>query len=266
MQKPVDSLSGWPLNWRDVSSAKELKVAILSTDHRPTNREVDPMPDSIDIRTCRPRPTLLTRLAACVICLEIAALAGTAEARTIKNAELDYTLVVPDSLEEVTPNPGMLATFVRYDPARGIPDMVVSIKRMHGVLGRKHFDPSKAPIRGVSGASVRQQKWKGFDIDVLEGEVSQGGVMMSLRGAQIPLRTEAIQLGVLVPVGKEAEADALLSELLAGLDGPSNWLTDEQRSEQIGEAVGGMVVLAVLLFFGIRSWRKRRRGNGISTP
>ncbi len=229
-----------------------------------TKLGVDPMPGSIDMPTCRWRPVLSTRLATCVLCLALATLAGTAEARTIKNAELNYTLVVPDSLKEVTPYPGMVATFVRSDPARGIPDLVVSIKRMHGVLGRKHFDPSKAPIPGVSGARVRQQKWKGFDIDVLEGEVSQGGVYMSLRGAEIPLKTEAIQLGVFVPVGKEAEADALLSELLAGLDGPSNWLTDEQWSEQIGQAVGGMVVLAILLFFAIRVWRKRRRGSGTS--
>jgi hypothetical protein len=143
------------------------------------------------------------------------------------------------------------------DPAQGIPDAVVIIGRMHGVLGRKHFDPSKAPIPGVSDARIRQQKWKTFDIDVIEGHVSQGGIRMSVRAAQIPLKPEAIQLVVLVPVGKEAEADALLTELLAGLDGPSNWLTDYEWSESIGQVVACIVVLTIAPLFV--AWRKRFR-------
>jgi len=64
-------------------------------------------------------------------------------------------------------------------------------------------------------------------------------------------------------VGKEAQADALLSELLAGLDGQSNWLTDDERAYRLGRAVGQLAIFGALLVggivFGVRSWRRRSR-------
>ena len=80
----------------------------------------------------------------------LAALVGHVDARTVKNAELNYTLVVPDRLQQITPQAGMVDAFATSDPSKGMPDAVVTITRLHGTLGREHLDASKTPIPGVS--------------------------------------------------------------------------------------------------------------------
>jgi len=86
---------------------------------------------------------------------------------------------------------------------------------------------------------------------------------MATRMAQVPLKGEAIQVGVAVPLGKEDLADALLSELLAGLDGSSNWLTDEEREDRLARNLGRLtawaVALVVIFVLVIRAYRKRSR-------
>jgi hypothetical protein len=186
-------------------------------------------------------------------------LVGRLDARTIRNDELNYTLVVPDRLRQLVPKPGMVDLFGTSDPEQGMPDALVSIAGMHGIIGRESLDPSKVRIPGVPGARVRKQNWKEFQIDVIEAEVKTGGATAVIRGAQVPLRHEAIQLTVAVPQGKEREADALLAELLAGLDGPSNWLTDDKRWELVGNVSVGLAVLAVAIGIALRARRMRRR-------
>jgi hypothetical protein len=92
-------------------------------------------------------------------------------------------------------------------------------------------------------------------------DVAQGDIHMCERGAQVPLRNEAIQVNVAALAGKEAEADALLGELLAGLDGQTNWLTDEERGARLGEGLAKMAIwiglLAVGITAGYRALRKR---------
>jgi len=199
------------------------------------------------------------RKIACAMLVVLAAVVGRADARTIKNADLNYTLVVPDRLQQITPQVGMVDAFATSDPSKGMPDAAVSITRMHGTIGREHLDASKTPIPGVSGAHIRQQRWKTFDIDVVEGEVRQGDVRIAVRGAQVPLKGEAIVINVAVPVGKEAQADALLSEVLAGLDGPSNWLTAEERGERLGSGIARMAIIGAVLVVGILALRRRFR-------
>ncbi len=84
--------------------------------------------------------------------------------------------------------------------------------------------------------------------------MTQGDVRVAVRGAQVPLKGEAIQVAVTVPQGKDAQADALLSELLAGLDGPSNWLPAEAPEwlNLLGGVLGvGLVGLVGALVVGL---------------
>jgi hypothetical protein len=184
--------------------------------------------------------------------------------RTIKNAALNFTLEVPDRLQAVNgPGGDTIEAFATSDPAQGPPDLTATVFRLHGTIGREHLDPSKAGRMppGVKCVGVRQQKWKSFNIDVLEMEVTQGDIHMVVRGAQVPLRNEAIQLNIGAPIGKEAEADALLTELLAGLDGPTNWLTDDQRWERLGRATPFALILLIGIVYVIWARLKRRRSS-----
>ncbi len=184
--------------------------------------------------------------------LIVAALAPSADGSTmITHAGLDFKLDVPEKLKSIAPPADVVAALVTANPDEGSPYFVVTTTRLHGMIGREHLDPSKVHLPGGKAVRVRQQKWKSFDIDVLEGEVEQEGVQMSVLGARIPLRNEAIQLNVTGPRGKEAEAQSLLTELLAGLDGPSNWLTDNERWGRLGQALGQATIYGLVLLIGI---------------
>jgi hypothetical protein len=190
----------------------------------------------------------------------VAAVAGPSEGRTVTNQELNYTLVVPDWLQPIATSPAMPAIFAAYatsDPSEGLPDVWVTVARLGGIIGQGHLDPTKIP--GITGVKVFQRKWKTFDLEVFEGHLATGGLRVTSWGAQIPLRREAIQINVCVPEGKEARADALLGELLAGLDGPSNWLSDTDRAERLGELTVYVAVLVIAVIVVIRARRRRSR-------
>jgi hypothetical protein len=71
--------------------------------------------------------------------------AAQAYGRSIKNAELGFTLVLPDRLQPVAGSGGdTVAAFATSDPALEIPDLTGSVFRMRGTIGREHLDPSKA--------------------------------------------------------------------------------------------------------------------------
>ena len=104
---------------------------------------------------------------------------------------------------------------------------------------------------------LRREKWKSFDIEVLVG-VAQQEPGIAVLVAQVPLKRQAIQVAVTAPLARQAELLSLLRTLLASLDGPSNWLTDKERSLSAGKAVGGLVVMLGLAGWAIARWRKRR--------
>jgi hypothetical protein len=110
------------------------------------------------------------------------------------------------------------------------------------------------------------QKWKSFNIQVIEGEVALGDVRVAVRSALIPLKKEAIALNVAVPSGKEAEADALLTQLLAGLDGPSNWLTEGDIAERLGYMTAEAAFFGGAIVFGIVMWVRAKHKRSRQSP
>jgi hypothetical protein len=141
----------------------------------------------------------------------------------------------------------VLAAFATSDPAAGVPDAAVGITRPGCLIGREHLQVSKLPANiPVHEAKVYTTRWKTFKVDVIAGRQKVEKATLAVRMAQIPLKPEAIQVVVAVPVEQEAKADGILQEFLANLDGPSNWLTDEDRSERLGYIVGMVIMLAAV--------------------
>ncbi len=139
---------------------------------------------------------------------------------------------------------------------------------MGGTLGR---EPLKTlPQADGIKFDLRREKWKSFDIDVMIGVARQGQVGLYVLVAQVPLKPEAIQLKLVAPEAHQAELLALLRTLLAGLDGPSNWLTAGERARSAGRAVGGLAVLLGLAIWLFARWRKSRKqpapGTGPGSP
>ena len=118
---------------------------------------------------------------------------------------------------------------------------------------------------GTARAEVLRDEALGFTLTVPDGFVDyppgreqQGTPYAYVKGE--PGTTDFTIIGI-KPMGGtigQAELLPLLRSLLASLDGPSNWLTDKERSLSAGKAVGGLVVMLGLTGWAIARWRKRR--------
>jgi len=83
------------------------------------------------------------------------------------------------------------------------------------------------------------------------------------RSVQIPLKPEAIQLVVMGTEDQQALAVQVSETILRSVDGKSNWLSDEERSESLGQivglGVGGAIAIPIALWF--RSRRKKAQAE-----
>ena len=81
-------------------------------------------------------------------------------------------------------------------------------------------------------------KWKAFDLELMVTQAAGGGRQFVILGVQVPLAKEAIQLNLLGPAAEEARLLGDLQAILSSLDGPSSWLTGEERAERLGDGGG----------------------------
>ena len=183
----------------------------------------------------------------------------TARADVIRDEALGFTLTIPEGFVDYPPGrqqPNTPYAYVKGDP--GTTDFtIIGIKPMGGTIGRQQLPASELPQADGIKFDLRREKWKSFDIEVLVG-VAQQEPGSAVLVAQVPLERQAIQVAVTAPLARQAELLSLLRTLLASLDGPSNWLTDKERSLSAGKAVGGLVVMLGLAGWAIARWRKRR--------
>lgn len=198
-------------------------------------------------------------------------LTASAAARTITDTTFHFTVRVPEGYIDVPSVGDGLHSFATSDPADGLPDGTVVIQRLHGTIGREHMSLKST---GLADAHFLPGKWKTYDIDVVAAHIRQGDIRLSLVGAQIPLKHEAIQVMVLVPAAREAEAPGILQTFLAGLEGESSWdsaaaapLTEAERGKLVGSGLGTMVgivgalgILGVLVYVWYAGNRKPRGG------
>jgi hypothetical protein len=186
--------------------------------------------------------------------------AATARAEVIRDEALGFTLTVPEGFVDYPPGREQQGTpyaYVKGQP--GTTDFtIIGVKPMGGTIGREPLPASELPQADGIKFDLRREKWKSFDIEVLVG-VAQQEPGIAVLVAQVPLKRQAIQLAVTSPLARQAELLPLLRSLLASLDGPSNWLTDRERSLRAGKAIGGLAVMLGLAGWAIARWRKRRR-------
>ena len=206
------------------------------------------------------RRTRWPQLAAAAIVAASALPAQPARAEEIRDANFGFTLTLPDGFGDYPPGRAQPKTIYSY--VNGLPGSdnfaIVSIQPLGGTIGREPLDPLGLPhVDGVQ-FSVRPEKWKSFDIDVMVGVARQQDASILVQIAQVPLKREAIQLAVSGPEAHQAELTALLRTLLGSLDGESNWLSNSERAYRGGKAAVGVVALALV---GWWAWRQRKRSR-----
>ena len=169
------------------------------------------------------------------------------------NAQLGYRFPVPQGFEPFAAGrsqPDVLDCWT--DPA----GLVLCVQRMHGALGQEHLRASDLP----RGTRLSTMQWKGFDIDVIRTDTVESGSPVVIYAVQVPLRPEAIQLVLAGPSAQTGGADGILTAILGGLEGQTNWLTSSDRARRIGTIVGWIVGIAIGVLI-VRMVLTRRRGQ-----
>jgi hypothetical protein len=168
--------------------------------------------------------------------------------RTITNKELDFTLTLPERYLQTKPASDALYLFYTFNkPGRnvGLADGTIGVFPLHRTLDESvHLDPLKL---NLADARRNEENWKTFRLDVIAWHTTnKEGAKLANRWVQIPLRQEAISILVSVPIEKEAFADQVLRDFLAGLDGPTNWQVQTPQSPGVRATLFGLGLVMLL--------------------
>ena len=182
--------------------------------------------------------------------------AATAAESQVRNAELGYSLTLPDGFTdfpEARSQKDGVDAWTEATPVSANGAMVLLVARMHGSLPREAMRQEEVP----PNTQVVSFKWKGFDVSGLKTLTSQEGKPVFVLLAQVPLRREAVQLSVAGPADQGARGQAIMEAILASLEGETNWLTSSERAGRLGTAAGWWIGIAVAVI-AVLAWRKRR--------
>ena len=201
-------------------------------------------------------------LIALVFCLG----AHLASAKTIKNTELGFTLELPPGARyfpEGMQGTDIIHSYILKHPVRDGELLAFTIARMRGTIGRERI--TEKQLKG-GGDKLRDhpmlkalppdarfdlidEKWSGFDIQVMRMRMTAEGVSLVAYIAQVPLRREAIQIAVGCGQDNADDGRRLLRTLLAHLEGRSNWTRDggELPTGQLTESESWRRMISSLL-------------------
>jgi len=182
--------------------------------------------------------------------------AATAAQSQVRNAELGYSLTLPDGFTdfpEARSQKDVVDSWSEATPVSANGALVLLVVRMHGALPREAMRQEDIP----ANTQVVSFKWKGFDVSGLKTLTTQAGLPVFVLVAQVPLRREAVQLSVAGPADQEARGQAIMEATLASLEGETNWLTSTERAGRLGTIAGWWIGIAVAVI-AVLAWRKRR--------
>jgi hypothetical protein len=194
----------------------------------------------------------LAAIVACVCCA----------ARSIDDVEYKFRVNIPDGFEaneEDLKQPDVIYSFLRLpkDPSKS--KTIIRIKRMRGTL------PANLPIKSFSQGGIRfevtPEKWKKYTLPKASAVMQVGGSRVLAQTVQIPLVPEAISIIVAGSADDEQELSALMQNVVASVDGETNWIdgSDPRNKTEEKRIVKDMYVcLAILAVIGIVIYSRRR--------
>jgi hypothetical protein len=151
-----------------------------------------------------------------------------ASARLLKDERLHFSMDIPEGFtdwpESVQPN--IDHCFVRDLPDAQDERLVVNVQHLSGFIPQnQRLLPEDAAANAPPGVKLNliQKTWRGFKVDVFVSEMSQNGVQMIAYATQIPLMPYAIQINVGGPTSHRAELEKLSDQIIASVDGNTNW-------------------------------------------
>ena len=168
--------------------------------------------------------------------------------QTIRDERFHFTLRLPDGYVAVPPQPNVLYGFAKPDPDGGMPLGILNVQRMNGTIGR---DRPILPPGQLPGARLVPASWKGEPVWVYAMTNTIAGTPYTLRGVQLPVRGEAIQIFYAVPTSLAGHIDQELDGLLAGFDAPLGWTTPAGGGPAAAADVNGWADYRVVIAGGL---------------
>lgn len=167
------------------------------------------------------------RTTGCFVCAVVAMMPWSSASRaggdTITDDKFHFSMTIPAELRTdpalADTNPNLIHGFRMATP--GEIDTVILLERLHGTIGPKRLDRSNLPA-GSTGKIVTMF-WQGYQLDATEIPDELSGIPIITYNIRIPLKLEAIQLGVAGSREQREQVRQLAESLLAGLRGESNW-------------------------------------------
>jgi len=143
-------------------------------------------------------------------------------AHRVQDSTIGFSFDLPEGYESFAASakpPGYSHAFVRQVPNQ--PNRFLLVKPLGGTSGRERLNPQMLPSGG--SLSLTSFDWRGLQVDGIRVPEKSGETAFITFNVQIPLRTQAIQLGIGGPAEQESELRALVEQTLSTLEGETNW-------------------------------------------
>lgn len=145
-----------------------------------------------------------------------------AGADQVQDSEVGFSFDLPEGYEsfpkESMPG-GYSHAFLRQTP--GEINRLILISRLRGILPpQQHLSAADVPS---ATAKLTRFNWRGIEVDGFRVPEKVQGMDYLTFNIQIPLRKQAIQIGIGGPMEAEEQLRKVAKQLLESLDGETNW-------------------------------------------
>ena len=182
-------------------------------------------------------------------------------AEVIRDAQFGFTMELSSDFtarpDLVGATPDIIHAFQYGDAADNEIAVLLFVEKLGGVIGQERLTLEDMPPEFSGKLFVTE--WKGFEVDGFEVPETANGINVITFNAQIPLRGEAIQVKLFGPAESNESLKALLREVLAGLEGETNWIaaietstdsdSDNYRTILLGVGIMGILAGLIALWF-----------------
>jgi hypothetical protein len=148
-------------------------------------------------------------------------------ARLLRDDKLYFSIDIPQGFIEYPEGKQQLQnvehSFIRRSEDRKTAYMII-VERVEKRLPRgKRL--TRLDLPAAFNGEITQRSWRGLQVDVAIHEERDSSFITRIYEIRVPLRPEAIQLNVCVsgPEINRNKLDELATQVLASLDGKSNW-------------------------------------------
>jgi len=198
----------------------------------------------------------------------IVLLAAPSHAFETQNRELAFTLALPDGFEQLATDedePDVVCAYAAGDPDDEASFFIITVERLGKTL------PKSAALDQDTAARARQLadqfgqeaevrpivvRWEGFYLEMTQAEGTARDVGYVRHAVEIPLKREAVRLTVLCDFGNADSGESLLRELVAGLEGRTNWSSGGLLRRRLPLKIAGAIVGSGILYLVIARIRR----------